>query len=573
MSNLRCKGYCYGFTGLHIHAQGLVQCNIQLIHLCRFSAGANILSTFIFCEGMGAICQQNRDCSGTGGTIPFYPKIIGLPRSQGIGNLKLAVSTAVVIRRKPVPISIVDITKGTPAAGGSEDIRMGILRHKGNLHRFPRCHIHVQPLAQRNRWCHLSTCSANILSIFILSAGMLAIHQQHRDRSTTAGRIKFCSKIIDLPRSQGIGNLKLVVSTAVIIRYNTLPIGIIDITNGIPAAGGSEDILMGILRYEGEHYSFSCPNTYVQYLIQRYSISCLFSAVTDILSAFVLGVEMIAVICQRNRDYSATTGINPFYPKIIGLPRSQGVGNFKLTVPTAVVIRCKLVPVGIVDIAIGVPIASGFENILMGNLRRKGNSHCFSRCNFQTQGLSQSNVFFVPFRCLSASSANILPAFVLSVGVYAICQQHRDCSAIPGETPFYPKIVDLPGSQSISNLELVVSTAIIIGRKLISFSIIDVAVGIPTAGGSEDVLMGKFRRKGNYHGSCAPRHIHIQCLIQGYCILCRFSTAANILSAFVLCVEMRAAVCQRNRDCSGTGGIIPFYPKIVSPSRSQVISN
>ena len=56
-------------------------------------------------------------------------------------------------------------------------------------------------------------------------------------------------------------------------------------------------------------------------------------------------------ICQQNRDRSAVTATSPAYPKIIGLSGGQGISNLKLAVSS--VTACKLITVGVIDVAIG----------------------------------------------------------------------------------------------------------------------------------------------------------------------------------------------------------------------------
>ena len=99
--------------------------------------------------------------------------------------------------------------------------------------------------------------------------------------------------------------------------------------------------------------------------------------------------------------------------------------------------------------------------------------------------------------------------------MFSVRQHNRDYSGtMVVITPFYSKIVGHSSVQLFCNLKLVVSAAVVILCKLLAIRIIDIAVGIPCTSGLEDIFMGIFRRKGNFHRFLG-RHIHFQRLLQG----------------------------------------------------------
>ena len=187
---------------------------------------------------------------------------------------------------------------------------------------------------------------------------------------------------------------------------------------------------MGNLRYKGDRHGFPLRCLHDQVLVQgdvQFSLvrSCCLSADANILPTNALGKNMAAV-CQKNRDRSGAVGVMPFYPKIIGLPGVQRVCNLKWFTIAAIIY--KLIAIRIKDVAIGIPCASGPEDILMGDCRYKGNPYCLSRHYIHVQRFSQGD----GIRSLLSADANILSTFILSVRMDAICQQNRDRSSAAG---------------------------------------------------------------------------------------------------------------------------------------------
>ena len=225
---------------------------------------------------------------------------------------------------------------------------MGIFRLKGNFYGFPGCHVHVQGFTQGDDWRRFSTV-ANKLSAFTLGVRMVSIRQHNRDRSGAAAAIPSYSEIIGFPGSQGVCNLKLAVYSETACKPFAL--GIIEIAIGVSTTeGGPEDVFMGLFRHKGNFYGFPGCNTHVQTLIQGDARSYRSAATANKLPTFIFGVGMLTK-CQQNRDRSATAGAIPFYPKIIGLSGGQGISNLKLAVSS--VTACKLITVGVIDVAIG----------------------------------------------------------------------------------------------------------------------------------------------------------------------------------------------------------------------------
>ena len=225
---------------------------------------------------------------------------------------------------------------------------------------------------------------------------------------------------------------------------------------------------MGNLRYKGDRHGFPLRCLHDQVLVQgdvQFSLtrSCCLSADANILPTNVLG-KIMAAVCQKNRDRSGAVGVMPFYPKIIGLPGVQRVCNLKWFTIAAIIY--KLIAIRIKDVAIGIPCASGPEDILMGDCRYKGNPYCLSRHYIHIQRFIQGD----SRSRLSTGRASKLFAFVLGVRMVSIRQQHRDRSAAAA-IPSYPKIVGFPGIQCVCNLKLPAAPTIT-RCKLVTLSII-----------------------------------------------------------------------------------------------------
>ena len=85
---------------------------------------------------------------------------------------------------------------------------------KGNLHGFPRRHVYVQGLIQRNGILGRFPTAANIPPVAILDENMAAVCQKNRDHSRFTGIIPFDSEIIGFPGGQNSADSELAVASA-----------------------------------------------------------------------------------------------------------------------------------------------------------------------------------------------------------------------------------------------------------------------------------------------------------------------------------------------------------------------
>ena len=165
----------------------------------------------------------------------------------------------------------------------------------------------------------------------------------------------------------------------------------------------------------------------------------------------------MGTICQQHRYRPRVTVIRPTCSKIIGLPSSQGAGNFKLLISATVTIGCDLFSCGIIDVAPGITTAGGAKDIPVCNLRHKGNPDLFSQRHIHIYSLIQ----FYGVLCRFSTSANMSSVFALGENMITVCQPHRDHSTFAGIFPPHPKIIGLPSSQGTGSFKLAIFAVVV----------------------------------------------------------------------------------------------------------------
>ena len=151
--------------------------------------------------------------------------------------------------------------------------------------------------------------------------------------------------------------------------------------------------------------------------------------------------------------------------QIIGLPGGQVVGDEEIAVPRAVVVLGEFVPVGVVQVAVGV--AAGvvrLEPVRAGNRGRNG----------------------VEFLAAAAGDVHTARGFRgylrrgHALGFQRQAHVNGARSRIP--IPFHGVVIGLSGGQVIGDFAVVPVPAVVVGRNLTAAGIVQVAVGVSLTG-------------------------------------------------------------------------------------------